>query len=344
MQIATVRSPAKLNLTFDILGIRADGFHDVETVFQTISLEDELQVSLEDSPEREFYLSCADPYIRRVIPLDRTNLIAKAFELFMDELGSSKSYKVSVALEKRIPVGAGLAGGSGNAAAMLLALNELLGKPFSHEELMKMGLKLGSDVPFCLQGGTAIGRGRGELLEPIERKLELCFCVVKPLKLSVSTPWAFKLFDEANDDAKSESRSESRAQTASMSLERTVEGLEKGDLELALSGFGNVFQALIFKQHPELMKLREDLLEHGVFACQMTGSGPTLFAVIPGREMGHHIRRQVLKDDEIGYYYGTEDVILEAHPPIDFRLAEAISFGAHLVSLLEVERVSQDKP
>lgn len=325
MKTAVVRSPAKLNLTFEILGLRPDGFHDVETIFQTISLEDELHVQLELSSERSFELRCENPYIRRLIPLDESNLIGRAFNIFMDTLRPDKQFAAKVDIEKKIPIGAGLAGGSGNAAGMLLALNELTGKPFSTDDLMALALKCGSDVPFCLQGGTSIGRGRGEILEPIDRKLDISFCIVKPLKLSVSTPWAFKAFDEYTGSIQKPA------------IQKVIDGLGRADLELTLQGLGNVFEPVILEAHEELVKLKNDLIAHSVFACHMTGSGPTLFAVVSGREMGHHIRRQMLRDDEIGFYYGTEDVILEAHPPIDFRLAETVSHGARIISMTELE-------
>lgn len=325
---AIVRAPAKINLCFDILGLRPDGFHDIETIFQAISLEDELKIHLQEASTNEIEIKVEEAFIRKLIPLDGTNLIARAFHLFLRHIGSKCKYKAVVELDKRIPIGAGLAGGSTDAAAVLIALNEMLGQKLSLVELLELGAQLGSDVPFCILGGTALGRGRGEVLERIDRKLDLSLCIVKPLKLAVSTPWAFKTYDEsvANQDA---------AHRPYLSLAAVRQGLENSDLEMTLSGLGNVFQPVIFGAHPELKKLHDDLLSQGVFACHMTGSGPTLFAITPGREMGHYIRRHMLLDDEIGFYYGTEEVIREAHPPIDFRLAETVSYGPRLISLEE---------
>ena len=324
---AIVRAPAKINLTFDILSLRADGFHDIETIFQAIDLEDELHIELQEADSNEIEIKVAEAFVRKLIPLDRTNLIARAFDAYLARLGSKKKYKAVVDLDKRIPVGAGLAGGSTDAAAMLFGLNEMLGNKLSESELMEIGAQLGSDVPFCILGGTAIGKGRGEVLEKVDRKLELSFCIVKPLRLSISTPWAFKAYDDA---VASNGR-----KAVSFNLESVRDGLENADLETTLSGLGNIFQPVIFSAHAELEKLHSEILAQGVFACHMTGSGPTLYAVTPGREMGHHIRRHILRDDEIGFYYGTEEVIREAHPPIDFRLAQTVSHGPRLISMQE---------
>ena len=316
-----VRTPAKLNLSFNILGSRPDGYHDVETVFQTISLEDELQVTVEEAQATELKIVCDNPIFRKLMPLDHSNLIAKAALAYLDKLNNGKNYKIHVHLEKKIPIGAGLAGGSSNAAGMLLAMNRYFACAVSQKDLFELAATLGSDVPFCLKGGTCIGRGRGELLEEIDCKLLLHYCIVKPRKLNVSTPWAFKLFDEY------------QAELKRPKLERLVKALKEDDIEAALASFGNVFEPVVFAQHKQLQELKEQLLAQGVWSCHMTGSGPTLFAVVAGREQGQHIRRQMLHDDELGFVYGTEEILLEALPPIDFRLAETSKTGARVVEI-----------
>lgn len=320
MSKIVVRSPAKLNLTFDISGVRPDGFHEVETIMQSITLEDELAVTCDEASVNELSIECDNVVIKRLIPLDDSNLISKAAKEYVDYVKPQKHYKIKVHLEKKIPVGAGLAGGSSNAAAMLVAMNQIYGNKLSTDELMNIAAKIGSDVSFCLRGGTCIGRGRGEILEKIDCNIEFSYCIVKPRKLSVSTPLAYKSFDEFHGDLP---RPE---------IDLTRQGLVSGDIQKCLDGFANVFEPVIFQKHPELAKLKEDLLTEGAWACQMTGSGPTLFAVVAGREMGHHIRRHMLRDDDIGFVYGTEEIILEALPPIDFRLAESSRFGARIVS------------
>ncbi|MBX9688320.1 MAG: 4-(cytidine 5'-diphospho)-2-C-methyl-D-erythritol kinase [Candidatus Obscuribacterales bacterium] len=317
---ATIRCPAKLNLTFDILSLRKDGYHDVESIFQSITLEDELHLSVEKAAEKDFQIHSENPRIKKMMPMDRSNLMGKAAELFLEKLRPDANYKIEVLIEKKIPIGAGLAGGSSNAAGILQGLNKCFENIFSPKELSDLAAQIGSDVPFCLKGGTCIGRARGEILEEIPCKLKLSYCIVKPRKLSVSTPWAFKKFDEYKQELDRPK------------LNAVAKSLKEGDLEATLCGLGNVFEKVIFSEHPELAELKQELLKHGAWACHMTGSGPTLFAVVAGREMGHQIRRQILHDDDIGFVYGTEDIILEALPPIDFRLAENSELGARVIS------------
>ena len=253
------------------------------------------------------------------MPLDSSNLMGKAASIFFQFLNLAQKFRVSVQIEKNIPIGAGLAGGSSNAAGMLLGLNELFDRPLNFEQLSLLAAQIGSDVPFCLKGGTCIGRGRGEILSELKSKLQLSLCIVKPRKLSVSTPWAYKSFDNYKGELKKPS------------IEKALTGLKTADLELALSGFANVFQPLVFQEFPELEKLNQQLIDLGAWASQMSGSGPTLFAVVSGREMGHHLRRQVLRDDDIGFVYGTDEILAEALAPIDFKLAETCDYGVRVL-------------
>lgn len=320
MQIR-VKTPAKLNLSFKILGLRDDGFHDVETVFQSISLEDELIFDIEKSSKSSFEMTCDNSSLRKLMPLDQNNLIAKAINAYLERMGESQNLQIKVQIDKRIPIGAGLAGGSSNAAGALLAINRFYNDSLSQNELIALGAKIGSDVPFCIKGGTCVGRGRGEILESINTSLVLNYCIVKPRKLSVSTPLAFKMFDEA------------KLKPQIPNMEDLVEALKNGDLESALAHMGNSFQDVIFTAHPELDTMCNELIKQGAWLCKMTGSGPTLFAIVAGREQGHRIRRHILNDEDIGFVYGTEEIILEALPPIDFRLAETVNHGARIVSM-----------
>lgn len=266
-----VKAPAKINLTFNIIGLRTDGFHDIESIMQTISLEDELKIQIKESVENNFTIHCENPGIAKLIPLDGSNLIAKAARIFLETMGTNKSFSIEVNLDKRIPVGAGLAGGSSNAAAMLLALNQFFGNAFSRDELAVVAAQIGSDVPFCLKGGTCIARGRGEILEEIACNTELHYCIVKPRKLSVSTPAAYKAFDEYDKEV------------TIPSLQIAKEGLADGDLNKLMAGLGNVFEPVIFAQHTQLKELKDELFKLGAWDCHMTGSGPTLFALVAGR-------------------------------------------------------------
>lgn len=315
------RSPAKLNLVFDITGSRPDGYHEVETIFQTVDLEDELEFNLSESSEFSTTIECTPAHAAKLMPLDESNLIGKSARKFFTELKSKQNYALSVKLRKIIPIGAGLAGGSGNAAATLLALNHFFDNIFSEDKLMAIAATIGSDVAFCLSGGSAIGKGRGELLTQISNKLDLTYCLVKPRTLSISTPWAYAAFDRQQPTKVSCSR-----------LASSIQALESGNLELAFQSFGNVFEPVVFAEHPQLAQLKEELLASGAWYCQMTGSGPTLFAVVASLEMAQQIRRNILKDDELGFYYWTKEILDEALPPLDFHIARTCNHGVRIVA------------
>lgn len=323
MKSITVACPAKINLTFDIIGRRADGYNNIETLFQSISLEDYITITVEESENFEIELSCSNTYARRSMPLDQSNLVARSAALFIERAGLSKNIKITAVIDKRIPVAAGLAGGSTDAAGTLVALNELLGAGMNEKDMLELGVSIGADVPFCITGGTSIGRAKGEELTPVKPAVNLIYCIVKPRKISVSTPYAYSAYHDY------------KGAVRKPNLDSALRGLESGDIEMALSGFANVFEPMIFELHPMLAMLKKQLLELGAWDCHMSGSGPTLFAVVPSREMAHHLRRSLLNDDELGFFYGTEDVFLEGQPPLDIRIAETCDHGAralHAVS------------
>lgn len=272
-----VEAPAKVNLHLEVLGLRADGFHELAMVMQTIDLLDELL--LLPSADGAISLSCDQPGL----PIDGSNLIVKAAELLrmraaLPELGAR------ITLTKRIPVGAGLAGGSSDAAAALVGLNALWGLGFSTADLQQMAARLGSDVPFCLPGGTQLCFGRGERLEALEPPgaAPLALLLIKPTATSVSTPWAYGRCREQRG------RSYLDGEQA---FERRREALRRGPLVQALGQGGvlpplrNDLQSVL---EPELPTVREGLallrqLPH-TLAVAMSGSGPTLFALFADRE------------------------------------------------------------
>jgi 4-diphosphocytidyl-2-C-methyl-D-erythritol kinase len=320
MQTLKVSAPAKLNLSFDITGTRPDGYHDVESLFQAVDLQDELEFSICESEQFFFNIHCDNPYLKQAMPLDDKNLIGLACKYFLKKLDTKKQYAINVHLEKQIPIGAGLAGGSSNAAATLIALNHFFSEPFSLFDLKTMAAEIGSDVAFCLEGGCALGKGRGEILSPVKNSLSLTFCLVKPRALSVSTPWAFAAFDR------------SKLEIKKPDLANSIKAVTSGDLSLAFQSFGNVFEPVLFEAHPDLKELKQTLLDQGAWFCQMTGSGPTLFAVTANREKAQEIRRHLLKDDELGFSYWTKEIMHEALPPLDIHIATSIDYGARVIA------------
>lgn len=186
-----IQCPAKINLTLKVTGKRPDGFHNIESIMQTISLYDYLEIELEHSKQNEFNLSGTNPDI----PYNEKNLVYKAAKLFFENLNSDNKYKVTIFIEKNIPVAAGLAGGSTDAVGTLYGLNQLLNKPLSTSELHKLCASLGSDLNFCLEGGTQMTSGRGEILTPLPFE-DKNISLIKPITLGISAKEAYTKFAE----------------------------------------------------------------------------------------------------------------------------------------------------
>ncbi|MEO1001634.1 MAG: 4-(cytidine 5'-diphospho)-2-C-methyl-D-erythritol kinase [Cyanobacteria bacterium J06638_7] len=268
----TALAPAKINLHLEVLGLRPDGFHELAMVMQSIELCDRLLLSASD--EGSVVLRCDDPQL----PCDGRNLVVKAAELLKTRAGRP-DLGVRLELHKQIPLGAGLAGGSSDAAAALVALNALWDLGLDRPELQRLAARLGSDVPFCLPGGTQLCFGRGERLEavPLAGAPPLAVLLIKPAQVSVSTPWAYGLCRERRGGS---------YLSAEEALERRREALRRGALVRALQRGGalpplrNDLQAVV---EPELAPVRRGLaLLRGLpdaLAVAMSGSGPSLFAL-----------------------------------------------------------------
>ncbi len=279
---ARVPSFAKLNLDLRVGNKRADGYHELRTVFQTISLKDDLTIQFERARKTEILLDSSID-----IP---DNLVVRAARAVLDHLRLTA--RVRFVLEKHIPMGAGLGGGSSNAAAVLMALPALAGKPISTAELARIGAQLGSDVPFFLCGGTAVGMGRGTELYPLP-DLPALPAVVVVSGVHVSTAEAYRAL---NRDASGEPESDPlpNVTNALTSLEEShmlrefqavVWGLSSS--RLALLPLKNDFEPVVFRRHPELRQLVRKLRRLGAKPAQMTGSGSAVFGIFdtPGKAM-----------------------------------------------------------
>ena len=255
---------AKLNLTLDVLGKRPDGYHEIESVMQLVSLADDLEIDLETG--EGWRLECGVPGV----PSDGENLAWKAVGLYYKTLGKDPQ-GVTIRLTKRIPSGAGLGGGSADAAAVLLALNRHERGALSERQLLKLAAKLGSDVPFCLTGGTQMARGRGEELSKLPAMPDCFFLIVKP-GFSVSTPVLY----EAIDAEETVFHPNTRAMEAA---------LRKGEL-LEVAGYlGNSFEPLVSRARPDLLAIRAMMEDCGALGVAMTGSGSALFGVFDAFDM-----------------------------------------------------------
>ncbi len=261
---------AKINLYLDVTGKREDGFHEIKTVMHTVSLADEITVSAEpvkNNTQIKLSVIGAD-----FLPTDGRNLTVKAAELFLDRCGVRAA--VNIKLKKNIPVAAGLAGGSADAAAVLRAMNKIFGKPFTERALILMAAELGSDVPYCLIGATVLCTGRGEVMSRLSPLCGKNFLIVK-IPEYVSTPTAYSALDCAFGDFK-------EPHQPSGSLEELISGIEKG--ELLTDEMYNIFEVPIFEAIPTVLKAKTRLSELGAVGALMSGSGPTVFGVFESEE------------------------------------------------------------
>ena len=262
-------SPCKVNLILNVLGKRADGYHEVETVLHPVKLVDRLSFGREGSAVA---LTCSEPSL----PVDSTNLVHRAATAFLETAGIRDGVRIH--LEKRIPLAAGLGGGSGNAATTLLGLNELFGQPLSAQKLIELAAALGSDVPFFLQDRPALATGRGEhvtTLEPFRAMEGLAVLLINP-GFGIPTPWAYRelaKFPEALHGRPG------RAQ-------RLVSLLQGDDIASASVEFYNSLEAPALHTYPVLARHQECLRANGAVATLMSGSGPTTFALARSQVAG----------------------------------------------------------
>ncbi len=267
MRTAKERAYAKINLFLDVCEKRADGYHDIRSVMHAVSLSDLLTVTV--TPSARASLSLRTDGAAHV-PTDESNLACRAAKLFLGRLGASAA--VEIALEKKIPVGAGLAGGSTDAAATLRVLNRLFARPFSGRALLSMAEELGSDVPFCLLGKSALCEGRGEKLTPIS--LPPLSLVIAASGEYVSTPAAYAALDRLYSDF------DGSVPTEGARAYRAFSDALSGDGRLA-AGLYNVFEPAVLPQIPKAAALKARLASLGAEGTLMSGSGSAVFGLFP---------------------------------------------------------------
>lgn len=254
---------AKINLTLDVLGKRGDGYHDLQSIMQTISIRDDITLHL--GTGEPWKLVCDKDWV----PTDERNLAWKAAKVFFETLGKDPN-GLAIEIVKRIPGEAGLGGGSADAGAVLRALNRYYDSPLSVYALCELGAQVGSDVPFCTLCGTAMVEGRGERLRKLPDIPEMFFVVCKP-DFSVSTPELYQKLDETAIAH----RPDQRAMEAAIA---------KGDLAEIADKLGNVFEPVVISQHLELNYIKSILNSYGSYGQQMTGSGYAVFGIFDSFE------------------------------------------------------------
>lgn len=254
---------AKLNLYLNVIGKREDGYHNIESVMQAITLRDDMEILL---GTKEPWLIDSD---RDDVPRDRENLCWRAAERFFEATGENPD-GLTVHILKRIPMGAGLAGGSTDAAALLRALDVYYGKPLSLDALCRLGADIGSDVPFCILGGTAITEERGQLLFPIIHEPQVFYVIVKP-DVSFSTKEMYEELDRQGIPPINDTK-------------RIVAGFRNQNPAQIARNLYNVFEGPAIRRAPEIGKLKQRLRQLGALGAQMTGSGSAVFGLFDNLE------------------------------------------------------------
>ena len=253
---------AKINLGLDVLGKREDGYHEVRMIMQTIRMYD--QLDMRKSVEPGIHLTTNKKYI----PVDENNLVWRAAKLMMDTCGIIEG--VSIHLHKVIPVAAGMAGGSSDAAATLVGMNRLFHCGLSKEKLMELGVQIGADVPYCVLRGTALAEGIGEKLTVLPPMPDCWILIGKP-GISVSTKYVYTTLDLNTD-------------TVHPDIDGMKKALEDGNLYGITERMGNVLQDVTIPAYPEVERIKEQMKALGAVNAMMSGSGPTVFGIFDNEE------------------------------------------------------------
>ncbi len=260
---------AKINLHLDMTGRREDGYHTVNTVMQSVSLCDEVTVTLRE--DERIFASCNI----EGVPTDEKNLAVRAALLLREAVG--RLFGAEIQIKKAIPMAAGLAGGSADAAATLVGLNRLLGEPCSVDKLCEIGSRLGADVPFCIVGGTRFADGKGDVLHSFPEMPD-CAIVIACEGESVSTPWAYRRLDEIFGNF-----SETFGYVPK-SMKPLKQALEDKNLRGIAETMFNIFEGPVLAERPVAAELRSLFLSSGALGAMMSGSGPSVFAIFASEQ------------------------------------------------------------
>ena len=266
-----LKALAKINLGLDVLGRRENGYHDVRMIMQSIYLYDEVKIEKMSIPGVEVATNLD------YLPTGGDNIAYKAAKLLRDEFRISDGVKIT--LNKHIPVAAGLAGGSSNAAAVLFGMNRMFRLGLSQKSLMDRGLKLGADVPYCIMRGTVLAEGIGEELKPLPDMPKCTVLIAKP-PVSVSTKAVYEALD-------------SKEITAHPDIDAIIKGLEQHDLRKIAGAMGNVLEDVTIPMHPVIARIKQEMIEAGALGAMMSGSGPTVFGLFTSRSSAREAQKRI---------------------------------------------------
>lgn len=250
-----VKAYGKINISLDIVGKREDGYHLLKMIMQNVDLYDSISF---ERCIKGINISCNKPYI----PVDEKNLMYKAAKLFIDNYNISEG--INIYLKKNIPVAAGMAGGSTDAAAVFKALREVFKIDASDNELMELGLKIGADIPYCIVGGTALCEGVGEIITPLKPFKNHILVLVKP-NFGVSTKEVYKSLDISKIYKHPDT-------------EELIKAMEEEKLQDVCNGMKNLLENVTLRKYPVLKRIKDDMVKMGAMGAMMSGSGPTIFA------------------------------------------------------------------
>lgn len=266
-----LKALGKINLGLDVLGRRANGYHDVRMVMQTVYLYDKIRI--QKTGQTGIHLDTNLYYL----PVNENNLACRAARILMDEFQIKEG--VTIHLEKHIPVAAGMAGGSSDGAAVLYGMNRLFGLGLSEEELMKRGVLLGADVPYCIMRGTVLAEGIGEILTPLA-PMPRCYVLLAKPPVSVSTKLVYDKLDSHDMEEHPD-------------IDGIIEGLRKQDLLQISASMGNVLEKVTVEEYPVIEKIKDLMKETGALNAMMSGSGPTVFGLFDDKAKARKAEKKI---------------------------------------------------
>ena len=271
MNTITKKAYAKINLGLDVLRRRPDGYHEVKMIMQTVDIYDTLTFNISEKSGIVLNID------NNELSTGDDNLICRAAKILLEESGIKQG--VEIYLEKRIPVAAGMAGGSSDAAATLLGLNELFELGYSLEELQKIGVRLGADIPYCLMGGTALSEGIGEILTKLPAPPQCTLLIAKP-DISVSTKF---VYENLHADSL----------TYHPDIDGMIEALKDGNFRGITDRLGNVLETVTIREYPVIDEIKTLMKDEGADGALMSGSGPTVFGIFADAKSAKNAAKQI---------------------------------------------------
>lgn len=269
-----LRARAKINLSLDVIGKRPDGYHDLCMVMQTLALYDGVYIKKIEKPVVRLKTNL------NWLPTDQRNLASRAAMLLREKFQIPEG--VFILLEKRIPVAAGLAGGSADCAAVLVGMNRLFQLGLTQKQLMEIGLTLGSDIPYCIMRGTALAQGRGEQLKRIQPPCPPFFVTLVKLPVNVSTAYVYQHLQLHSIEKRPDT-------------EKMLAAISAGDITAISKQLGNVLETVTIPLYPQIQQIKQALIANGAAGALMSGSGPTVFGLFENKEQAQHAA-QVVED------------------------------------------------